>query len=216
MSEGNDLFEMEGLDDTKSNSINQVETSTNLQNNPMSMPAPVKKKVKKAKINMKTMPNEVRPYIHVFDRYGQEVKNITEFDPNTFEGKQLMEIRAENGKVTIKESDVYLFNAYVVADGYGYPDEEEIEAISNNVKDQVRLKGFVETTSPQKIEERKRMLDSAIPPKLQAGEKALDKFRCYKCNSMVRYEDQIESGGRVVKAIVCTNGSCGNRWHNVV
>ena len=182
MSNEDNLFGIEDLDDTRAD-------AEHLRAIPMS--APVKRHRKKAKFDIRNVPREAAGTIKVVDRYGNEQPDMVEYDPNTGEGKRY---NFKNGQI----EDCYLYNGYVVADGQGHPDEEELPEIVQNTRRSVRYPQFHEETVVG------RMVDTL---KTNPRDAILSDLRCPKCQSGIRFDDDQHD-------IVCTNGACGMTWHS--
>ena len=163
------LFGMEGLDDTRS-------TFEELQATPMS--APVKGPKRKAKYNFNQLPKEARHQVKVYDRYGVEQKDVIEFDPETFEGVRAL----PDGS----EQKCYLFNGYIQAAGVDHPDEEQLPEIIENVRNEVIPKGrllraaTVSNPTASRVDTLKTNPVDRTPS---------DGLKCPKCQSGMRFDD---------------------------
>jgi hypothetical protein len=174
---------MEDLDDSGR------PTAEQLQATPMSVPP--KGRIRKAKYDFSQVPREAYYSIKVYDRNGNEQKDMVEFDPETGNGKRIRDGNIE---------DCYLYNGYVVAGGLAHPDEYQLPEIIESVRKEAKLKGSFSSSSSSRSR-----IDSLKTNPVDST--PADSLRCPKCQSKIRFDqDQ--------KAIVCSNGNCGMKWHS--
>jgi hypothetical protein len=161
-----------------------------------------KDKIKRAKFRKQDLPDEVKEHVRVYDRYGIEKKEIIEFDPETFEGKRISPITGE-------VEDCFEYNGYIVAEGHGHPDEIEYTDVIEKVKeDKIKYKTLHRFDTP----EQHFASGEEVPKNLRGTDRSLDSMRCVKCQSKLKFIDEIQEGGEIVKAIQCTNAACGLLW----
>ena len=190
-----------------------IESAEQLRGKPMStppMPTSFKhnegdNKPKRAKFNKQALAPEVRDQVRVYDRYGNEKKDIIEFDPETGNGKRI-------SPVTGEIENCYEYNGYIVAEGIGHPDEEQFTEIVERVKVETQKFGTMhKAITPQDHSE-----GGAEVAKFRGTDRSLDSMRCVKCNSKLKFVDEVQEGGGMASAIQCTNSLCLTTWEQKI